>query len=327
VNVKDLGEFGLIARIAGRVRPGIGVETGIGDDAAVTKPSAGSLTLTTTDMLVEGVHFDLSLSDPLTLGRKSLSVNLSDIAAMGGEPRHFLLSMAIPSTISVEFLDDFIRGMLDRADEFGVSLIGGDTCSSKSGLVISVTVMGEQLPGKIIRRTGAVEGDTVFVTGTVGDSALGLEMLKRGERGGPATEKHLDPSPRVTEGVALAEAAIPTAMIDISDGLLADLGHILERSEAGARLELDKIPLSSFFLEKCSPLSDEYISLALAGGEDYELLFTAPACRKGEVFDIFERLGTPVTAIGEITADGRLSIITSGGAEYAILKRGFNHFA
>jgi thiamine-monophosphate kinase len=326
VNVKELGEFGLIARIAGRVRPGIGVETGIGDDAAVTKPSAGSLTLTTTDMLVEGVHFDLSLSDPLTLGRKSLSVNLSDIAAMGGEPRHYLLSMAIPSTISVEFLDDFIRGMLGRADEFGVSLIGGDTCSSKSGLIISVTVMGEQLPGEIIRRSGAVQGDMVFVTGTVGDSALGLEMLKRGERGGPATEKHLDPPPRVTEGIALAKARIPTAMIDVSDGLLADLGHILECSEAGARLELDKIPFSSFFLEKCGPLSDESISLALAGGEDYELLFTAPAYRKVEVFDMFERLGTPVTAIGEITADRRLSIVKSDGAEYTVLKRGFNHF-
>jgi thiamine-monophosphate kinase len=234
--------------------------------------------------------------------------------------------MAIPSTISVEFLDDFIRGMLGRADEFGVSLIGGDTCSSKSGLIISVTVMGEQLPGEIIRRSGAVQGDMVFVTGTVGDSALGLEMLKRGERGGPATEKHLDPPPRVTEGIALAKAGIPTAMIDVSDGLLADLGHILECSEAGARLELDKIPFSSFFLEKCGPLSDESISLALAGGEDYELLFTAPAYRKVEVFDMFERLGTPVTAIGEITADRRLSIVKSDGAEYTVLKRGFNHF-
>lgn len=327
MNVKELGEFGLIARIAGRVKPGIGVETGIGDDAAVTKPHAGLMTLSTTDMLVEGVHFDLSLSDPFTLGRKSLSVNLSDIAAMGGEPRHFLLSMAIPSTISVEFLDDFIRGMLDRADEFGVSLIGGDTCSSKSGLVISVTVMGEQLPGKIIRRRGAGAGDTVFVTGTLGDSALGLELLKKGERGGPATEKHLDPLPRVREGIALAKAGIPTAMIDISDGLLADLGHILQCSATGARLELGKIPLSAFFLEKCAPLSKESFHLALAGGEDYELLFTAPACRNSEVIDMFERLGTPVTAIGEITTDPGLSVISGDGGEYGILRTGFNHFA
>ncbi len=325
MNVKELGEFGLIARIAGRVRPGAGVETGIGDDAAVTIPPTGYL-LSTSDMLVEGVHFDLSLTDPHTLGRKSLSVNLSDIAAMGGEPRYFLLSMAIPTTISVEFLDDFISGMLDRADEFGVSLIGGDTCSSKSGLIISVTVLGQQLPERIIRRSGAAEGDMVFVTGTVGDSALGLDMLKRGEREGPATEKHLDPRPRVHEGIELAKAGIPTAMIDISDGLLADLGHVLRCSGVGARLELNKIPLSSFFLEKCSPLSDESLSLALAGGEDYELLFTAPGSRKVEVLKIFERLGTPVTAVGAIAAGGGLSIITGDGAEYVISKRGFNHF-
>jgi len=327
VNVRELGEFGLIARIADRVRPGTGVETGIGDDAAVTVPSAGCLMLSTTDMLLEGVHFDLSLTGPYSLGRKSLSVNLSDIAAMGGEPRHFLLSMAIPSTISVEFLDDFIRGMLDRADEFGVSLIGGDTCSSKSGLVISVSVFGEQLPGTIIRRSGAVEGDTIFVTGTVGDSALGLEMLKRGERGGTAAQRHLDPRPRVAEGLALARAGIPSAMIDISDGLLADLEHILQCSDVGAGLELDKIPLSSFFLEKCSPLSDESVSLALTGGEDYELLFTVPPSREGEVSGLFERLGTPVTAIGRITAGGGLSITAGNGADYMISKRGFNHFA
>ncbi len=327
MNVKDIGEFGLIARIAERVRPGIGVETGIGDDAAVTEPSFGSLTLCTTDMLVEGVHFDLAFGDPRSLGRKSLSVNLSDIAAMGGKPRHFLLSMAIPPTITVEFLDDFIGGMLDRADDFGVSLIGGDTCSSKSGLVISVTVLGEQIPGKIIRRRGAKAGDLIFVTGTVGDSALGLEMLRRGEQGGPATVRHLDPTPRVTEGAELAGAGIPTAMIDISDGLLADLGHILNCSGAGARLELDKIPLSPFFLEKCSPLSDNSFSLALAGGEDYELLFTAPVFLKDEVLDLFKRLATQVTIIGEIAADRRLSVVAGNGTEYAVKKRGFDHFS
>ncbi len=327
MNVKDLGEFGLIARIASRVKQGAGVEIGIGDDAAATRPAEGALMLSTSDMLVEGIHFDLSLCDPVTLGRKALSVNLSDIAAMGGEPRHFLLSMAIPSCIPVEFLDDLICGMLSRAEQFGVSLIGGDTCSSKGGLVISITVIGEQLPEKVIRRRGASPGDVVFVTGTLGDSALGLEMLKKGERGSPATQKHLDPFPRVREGIALAEARIPTAMIDVSDGLLADLGHILECSAAGARLELEKIPLSPFFHEKCSPLSDQSFSLALAGGEDYELLFTAPALRGEEISVLSERLGTPVTAVGEITADGKLSVISGDGSEYRVVKRGFNHFS
>jgi thiamine-monophosphate kinase len=326
VNVNDLGEFGLIARIAGRVGPGPGVEIGIGDDAAATRPGEGKWTLTATDMLVEGVHFDLSLCDPFTLGRKSLSVNLSDIAAMGGEPRHFLLSMAIPPYISVEFLDDFMRGMLGRADEFGVTLIGGDTCSSKGGLVVSLTIVGEQTPDRIIRRGGAVPGDIVFVTGYLGDSALGLEMLKNGEPGNFATEKHLDPFPRVREGIALAESGIPTAMIDISDGLLADLGHILECSGTGARLDLEKIPLSSFFREKCCSLSEESYSLALAGGEDYELLFTAPSSGKNGIDAISALSGIPVTAIGEITSAGGLTVI-SCGSPYEISRRGFNHFS
>jgi thiamine-monophosphate kinase len=327
VNAGDLGEFGLIDRIAGQVKPGVAVEVGIGDDAAVISPTAGTLTLTTTDMLVEGVHFDLSLCDPTTLGRKSLSVNLSDIAAMGGVPRHFLLSMALPSSTTVEFIDEFVRGTLSIAEHFGVSLIGGDTCSSRGGVVISITVLGEQVPGKVVRRRGAAAGDIVFVTGALGDSALGLQMLKRGERGGRATDRHLDPSPRVREGAALAEAGIPTAMIDVSDGLLADLGHILEQSAVGARLDLDKIPLSSFFIEKCRPLCNESMSLALAGGEDYELLFTAPASRNREIFSLMQRLGTPVTAIGEITAEERLRVITEDGGEYRITKLGFNHFA
>jgi thiamine-monophosphate kinase len=326
VNVKDLGEFGLIARISDRVGPGPGVEIGIGDDAAATRPCEGKWTLTASDMLVEGVHFDLSLCDPFSLGRKSLSVNLSDIAAMGGEPRHFLLSIAIPPYISVEFLDDFMRGMLGRAEEFGVSLIGGDTCSSKGGLVISLTIIGEQLPEMIIRRAGAMPGDIVFVTGYLGDSALGLDLLKKGDTGNIATKKHLDPFPRVREGIALAESGIPTSMIDISDGLLADLGHILECSGMGARIDLEKIPLSSFFLEKCRPLSDRSYSLALAGGEDYELLFTAPHSGKNRIGAISAHYGIPVTAIGEITVDRVLTVIY-GGAPYEISGRGFNHFS
>jgi thiamine-monophosphate kinase len=246
---------------------------------------------------------------------------------MGGEPRHFLLSMALPSCTSLEFIDEFIRGTLSVAEQFNVSLIGGDTCSSRGGVVISITVMGEQIPEKVVRRRGAAPGDLVFVTGTLGDSALGLNLLKSGERGNPATDRHLDPSPRVREGLALANAGMPTAMIDVSDGLLADLGHILELSAVGARLELDKIPLSSFFLEKCRPLCDECLSLALAGGEDYELLFTAPASRNQEIFSLLQRLGTPVTVIGEITAEERLRVISGDGSEYRIVKRGYNHFS
>lgn len=327
MNLKDLGEFGLIARIAGRVNPRSGVEVGIGDDAAVTRPTGGCFMLTTTDMLVEGVHFDLSFCDPVKLGRKSLSVNLSDIAAMGGKPRYFLLSMAIPPSFPVAFLDGFTKGMLQRADEFDVGLIGGDTSSSKGGLVLSVTVIGEQRPERIIQRNGAKPGDLIFVTGTLGDSALGMELLKRGEQGGSAAERHLDPSPRVWEGLALAAARIPTAMIDISDGLAADLEHILENSSVGARLDVQKIPLSTFFREKYVSLSDEALSLALAGGEDYELLFTAPFSRKDEVYSLLAQFNTAVTLIGEITSGSGLFLTDEEGREYKIAKKGYNHFS
>jgi thiamine-monophosphate kinase len=326
LKLKDIGEFGLIDRIAGRVTLRSGVEVGIGDDAAVTRPTEGCLTLISTDMLVEGVHFDLSLSDPLTLGRKSLAVNLSDIAAMGGKPRHFLLSMAIPHSFPIEFLDGITKGMLELADEFDVGLIGGDTCASKGGLVLSITVIGEQRPEKIAQRSGAGPGDFIFVTGTLGDSALGLAMLKAGEPGGSAKERHLDPLPRVREGLALAEAQLPTAMIDVSDGLLADLGHILDKSSVGACVYVQKVPLSPFFREKYMPLTEEGLSIALSGGEDYELLFTAPSSREEEVHSLFAELGTAVTVIGEITAQSGLSLISEDGREIKLVKKGFNHF-
>jgi thiamine-monophosphate kinase len=224
-NLKELGEFGFIDRIANKVAPGTGVAIGIGDDAAATLQKACSLTLTTTDMLIEGVHFDLSFCDPFTLGRKSLAVNLSDIAAMGGKPCYFLLSMAIPETLSVEFLDEFTNGILAMAGEFDVTLIGGDTCSSKAGFVISVTVIGEQHPDRVVTRSGARPGDLIFVSGTLGDSALGLALLRSGVKQGFAVTRHLDPTPRVREGLAMAAAKLPTSMLDVSDGLLSDLGH------------------------------------------------------------------------------------------------------
>lgn len=323
----ELGEFGLIERIAAQVRNASGVILGIGDDCAAIEPTAGLLTLTTADMLVEGVHFDLAFCDPLTLGRKALAVNLSDIAAMGGNPRHFLLALAIPASLSLEFIDSFIAGVLARANQFKVSLIGGDTCASLAGLVIAITAMGEQAPAKIVQRAGAKVGDLIFVTGTLGDAALGLELLRRGKRGGEAIARHLDPTPRVVEGVALAEAKLPTAMIDVSDGLLADLGHILDRSKVGARLQLAAIPLSAYFLRSTLALAVEPNALALAGGEDYELLFTAPPDRKDDVVALLTKIGTPVSIIGEITAGPGLVVIAADGSDYRVSAHGYNHFA
>lgn len=324
--LSELGEFGLIDRIAGRASAGAGVVVGIGDDAAAVAPVPGRLWLVTSDMLVEGVHFDLSFCDPLSLGRKSLSVNLSDIAAMGGEPRHFLLSLAVPSSVPLDFLDTCVQGMLQRAAEFDVSLIGGDTCSSPDRIVISITVLGDQQPDRIVRRSGARPGDRICVTGTVGDSALGLRLLRDGERSGPAVARHLDPTPRVREGLALAEAGIPTAMIDVSDGLLADLGHILDLSSVGARLHADRLPLSPHFRARFPDTDHDSLSLALAGGEDYELLFTVPPEKMPDLSEILDRMGTAVTEIGDITEERGLRLLGADGAELSVDVRGYDHF-
>lgn len=327
MKLRELGEFGLIDRISAGVKNKASVKIGIGDDAAAFKSTEGHLSLVTSDMLVEGVHFDLALCDSLTLGRKSLAVNLSDLAAMGAKPRYFLLSLAIPAAVTVEFLDGFIAGIMQRAEQFGVTLVGGDTCSSAGGLVISITAIGEQLPDLVVSRSGARPGDLLFVTGTLGDSALGLELLRKGERHGPIVERHLDPEPRVAAGILLAESGAATAMIDVSDGLLADLGHILRLSKVGARVELETVPLSHGYTEEISRLAGDPFSLALGGGEDYELLFTAPPLLRDRVFTLMAECGVGVSLIGEITASGRLSVINADGEEYRTARKGYNHFS
>jgi thiamine-monophosphate kinase len=323
----EIGEFGLIERIAGKVARKQGVKIGIGDDAAAIVPTAGFELLITTDMLVEGVHFDLTLSDPFTLGKKSLAVNLSDIAAMGGIPRNFLLSLAIPENISVEFLDNLVVGMLAMGDQFGVTLIGGDTCSSNQGMVISVTVIGEQSSALIVKRSGAQPGDLICVTGTLGDSALGLMQLRGGKCDGAAVARHLDPLPRVLEGMKLAEAGPPSAMIDISDGLLADLGHVLDLSGVGARINLEMLPLSDYYKGNQPLFIADPFLLPLSGGEDYELLFTINPDRLSVIHSSLMETGTLATNIGEITASGGLSLFTATGDEYFPEQRGYNHFS
>jgi len=325
-HIRDLGEFGLINLISRKVRSSPMVSIGIGDDAAAFTLHEGCVALATSDMLVEGVHFDLSFCDPFRLGRKSLAVNLSDIAAMGGSPGCFLLSLAIPETLPVEFIELFTAGMLGLADEHGAVLVGGDTCASRGGLVISVTLYGEQKRERIVQRRGAHPGDAIFVTGTLGDSALGLELLLNGHGEGSCITRHLDPTPRVGEGMALAEAGLPTAMIDISDGLLADLGHILECSRVGARLHLERIPLSREFSAYLAALPERDYSLAISGGEDYELLFTAPSDRQDAIRSLFAKLDTPVTEIGEITDDSGRTVLLSEGRQVTVDRTGFDHF-
>ncbi len=326
MKLSEIGEFGFIKRVAEKAQNSAGVVIGIGDDAAVTSPTAGMALLSTTDMLVEGVHFDLSWSEPRTLGRKSLAVNLSDIAAMGGIPTYALLSLALPKNLSLDFLDCFMSGFLEQAARFNVALIGGDTCSSRDGLVISVTLMGEQYRQKVVTRNGASQGDIICVTGTLGDAALGLELLRIGERQGFAVSRQLDPEPRVEFGKLLADRLLATAMIDISDGVAADLGHILDGSKVGAKVAVDKIPLSDEYRELIGRFPVARHSLALSGGEDYELLLTVAP-------DTFEQLlqsgldsGVRISAIGEITAEEGIFFENSDGSSYDIDLYGYDHF-
>jgi len=324
MRVRELGEFGLIDRIAARARKGPGVVLGIGDDCAALSAGTGCVTLITSDMLLEGVHFDLSFTDPATLGRKSLAVNLSDLAAMGAVPRHFLLCIALPKEASLDFVDPFVSGMLELAERHGAVLVGGDTCASTGGIAISITALGEQLPGRVLKRSGAMPGDLVFITGTVGDAAAGLAQLRKGERAGRLVERQLDPTPRLEAGVALAEAGVVHAMIDVSDGVLQDLGHICDLSGVGALLQLPRLPLSEEYRAFCE--GGDAFPLALGGGEDYELLFTAPAEKEKEVLALVEGAGLSCTVIGEVRREHGIELLGEGGESYSLASKGYDHF-
>jgi len=326
-----VGEFGLIELIVRQSacdRPD--VERAIGDDAAVFKGSGHDRFLATTDVLNESVHFSLKSTTPYLLGRKSLAVNLSDIAAMGGIPLYFFVGLSLPKHLPLDFVRALYRGMQAQARRFNVVLLGGDTVTASGGLSISITLIGRSHSRKVLYRSGAKFGDLIFVSGTLGDSALGLALLQKGERASSRQHlirRHLDPEPRVALGQALAEAKLATSMIDVSDGIAADLGHILEQSHVGAEVYLEQLPFSRAYQRHVSHLCADMYAPALSGGEDYELLFTVPSkCRKS-VEACARKLGVDVSCIGRITgAEENFKIIDAGGKEYTLNEKGFCHF-
>jgi thiamine-monophosphate kinase len=325
MKLSEIGEFGLINAISQIADKGSGVVMGVGDDAAVLAPSLGTVSLVTTDLLIEGVHFKLEFTDYHTLGRKALAVNLSDIAGCGGNPTAFLVSLAIPPETEEISVRALYKGMMEQARTFGVSLVGGDTSSGEK-VMISITLIAEIEEGNVVYRHGAKQGDRIFVTGTLGDSALGLKMLKNGVKGEPI-QRHLDPTPRVREGGEIARQGLATAMIDISDGLIADLGHIVHASGVGAQVRLPQLPLSAPYREHVKPYYKNPHLLALAGGEDYELLFTAPEGREEAINKLAVDLGTPITLIGEITkASAGVTIVGADGKAFPVEQRGHEHF-
>jgi thiamine-monophosphate kinase len=329
MNVRDIGEFGLINRIRKwTVASGPALLQGIGDDVAVIEMGRKTL-LATTDILIEGIHFDRSWMDPYRLGKKSLMVNLSDIAAMGGIPKYFLISLGLPKDLPFSFFSRLYRGIKEGARRYHVDLVGGDTSLSEK-ITINICLLGEGRKGNLVFRSGARTGDELFVSGTLGDSALGLRILEqRGVRGAPQrlVEKHLSPSPRVALGQAIAEQRCATAMIDVSDGLLSDTRHLLEESGVGAMIWEDRIPLSPSYRNTIRRYSKDPYQMALSGGEDYELLFTAPPEKREKISSLSGLFKVSITCIGKILPQKeRLTLVRKDGTIYKPSYLGFDHF-
>jgi len=327
--LREIGEFGLINQIRRWMTPSDpALLQGIGDDVAVIE-MRGKVLLVTTDILIEGIHFDRAWIDPYRLGKKALMVNLSDIAAMGGVPKYFLISLGLPKNLSLSFISLFYRGLKEGTKRFQVDLIGGDTSLSQK-IVINICLLGEGKRGELLFRRGVKVGNDLFVSGTLGNAALGLKILqKEGLVGRPKglIEKHLSPSPRIELGQALARHRLATAMIDVSDGLLIDTTHLLEESAVGARIWEDRIPLSRSYRKWIHSYSKDFYQVALTGGEDYELLFTASPEKKKKISTLALSSKIPITWIGEILPQKEgFHIIRRDGKEYSPSRLGFEHF-
>ncbi len=324
----------LIEIIRRAVRRAPGVRVGIGDDCAVLEPDAGSLLLATTDLLIEDVHFRRRWATPNDIGWKSLAVNLSDIAAMGGRPRWALIALACPEAVGLDEAEAFYEGVQALASEHDVAIVGGDTAASPGGWIVNVTLLGEAARAPLTRST-ARAGDVIAVTGSLGRSAAGLALLEatpapRGVAAAAAadvTTAHLRPRPRTREGQWLAAAGGVTSMIDLSDGLATDLGHLCEESGLGARVELGRLPVDATVHAIARALDREALAWATGGGEDYELLLTcAPEAVERLAEGLAGTTGTPLSAVGEMTAaaDG-IRYLDAGGRAVPV-RAGFEHF-
>lgn len=321
MKASQLGEFGLIERlgkIAGEAPEG---EVWAGDDTAVLRAPGGTI-LFTSDLLIEGVHFDLELTGAVDLGYKSIAVNVSDVAAMGGTPRRALVSMGLKPDIEVEWLEQLYEGMRQCCDEFGLAIAGGDLSRSEC-LLISVALIGNPAGRRVVERTGARAGDVIAVTGTLGASAAGYRLLRAGIADRPDLVKaHLRPVPRVKEAEVL-RTHFPTAMIDLSDGFAADLGHICEASAVGVVVEGAALPLVDL---KGLGIDRGALQLGLGGGEDYELCFTIPGERfEAAALAVTEATGTVVTKVGEVVEAGRGKILLIEGDEEPLEAPGWDH--
>ena len=333
MTLNSIGEFGFIKKISRGclIRPD-NVIKAIGDDAAAFTIEPDRVSLITTDLLVERVHFIRNSITGFDLGYKSLAVNLSDIAAMGGEAREAFVSIAIPQDCPLEYLEALYDGMKNLAARFNVNILGGDTTSSKEDLIINIVVQGMVAKTEMLCRDAARPGDVIVSTGCLGDSKAGLHLILNNipidsEDLQALYRAHVLPEPHLHEGRFLASQPGSHAGIDTSDGLSSDLRHIAEESKMGATLYSDKIPISEFLLKFCSRFDFDPVEYALSGGEDYTLLCTVAPERAEEIAAKFQaKFKRPLYRMGEINDKSRLTITYPDGTTKPIMATGWNHF-
>jgi thiamine-monophosphate kinase len=332
LDVSCIGEFGLIARLTRGLPRGRGVVLGVGDDAAALEVTPGRLLLATCDIQVEGVHFTAGAISPAQIGRRAAAVNLSDIASMGGTPTFALASLAVPGTASVELLEGVFEGLVAALREAGTELVGGNTSRLPERMALDVFLLGEVERACLLTRSGARDGDAICVTGSLGGSAAGLRLVLGtfkecdARTRQDALERHLAPVPRLREGRFLGLAGLVTSCIDVSDGLLGDVGHIAQASGLAARIDADAVPIAPCARALCEAAGADPLSLALEGGEDYELAFTVPRPHARELAASLEReTGTPVAIVGEMRAGEPAVRVERSGREIAF-RAGFTHF-
>lgn len=337
MKVVDLGEHALLARILARLpRPSSSVLIGPGDDAAVLAPVRNERLVVTTDALVDGVHFSRAYSTPADIGHKALAVNLSDLAAMGATPRWALLSLVLPGSWPVADVEELVDGMAALAGRFGVSIVGGNITRTEGPCVVDVTAGGEVRPRQVLTRSGAKAGHDIYVSGTIGAAAAGLEMLGRGagireqgsgigDQGSGCVARHRRPEPRLRLGMALGRARAATAAMDLSDGLADALRQVATASAVGIRIDADLLPIDPGAREWWTSRGIDPVIAALKGGDDYELLFTAPA-KRGTLRSVMRHItDPPLTKIGVMTKHPGEFVMTRAGKEETI-PAGFEHF-
>ncbi len=325
MRIDELGEFGLIDELVKQFGSRDDVVLGPGDDTAVVRTENGTLLLLTTDTLVEGVHFRREQMPATDVGWKALAVSLSDIGAMGGTPRWATVSVTVPAGLDVNWCSMLCRGVSKCAEQYGTSVVGGNVARSLTGdISIDSFVVGTVDGERYVARSGAQPGDVVLVTGSPGRAAAGLGCLDRGLAGEPFAEPliraFVRPVPRLSEGYAAAAEPGVTAMIDVSDGLLSDLGHICESSGVGAEVDASKVPVSKELIDYGDTAEIDPLTLALAGGEDYELAIT---CRPDRAGDFAERIGA--TVIGTARSGESVTVVDADGRPIEMGRTGWNH--